>query len=476
MNNVDLVVVGAGPAGISAAMEAAGMGASVLVLDEYSQPGGQYFRQPAPGLALAPNAYLLHDGEEGMQMVEVAKKAGVKFLSNTLVWGIFDDGTISTYSDGKCDVIKPSKLILACGAHERPVAFPGWTTPGVITAGAAQTLIKGQGVLPGHRILMVGTGPLQIAVAAQLVQAGGHLVGVLEGSKAGGLFGSGHRFWGQWGRLGEGIQYYRILRSAKVPLMFGRTVVRAYGEDSLTGVVTAEIDGNWHPVPGTESEIEVDTLCLGFGLVPSTKLARLAGCKIVYDPSRGGHVPVLDDTMQTSRPGVFVAGEGAGVAGAKAAELQGRIAGISAALQLGKGDPQAAKKRIEGARKGLKSEMQFAKSLNEMFTPKSGVLDLITDDTIICRCEEITAGQLRNNRPEWMSKMDVVRTVNRVGMGTCQGTICESLVAQLLAKETGGEIGDVGSYHIRPPMKPITVGALADMAEILPPPPKRIPH
>lgn len=465
MITTDIAIVGAGPAGIAAATEAAAAGAGVLVLDEYSQPGGQYYRHPAPGITPESNARVFASGKEGVSRIKQAVGLGAIFLSDTLVWAAFPDGTLAIQSSGRAEVIKPSKLVLACGAHERPVAFPGWTLPGVITAGAAQTLLKSQGILPGHKILMAGTGPLQIAVAAQLVEAGARLVGVLEAGKVGGLFGSGPRFWGQWDRLREGVQYWRTLRSAKVPLMFGRTVVRAEGDISLSSAVTMELADDWSPIPGSESRVETDALCLGFGLVPSTKLARLLSCKLTYDPTRGGYVPVHDDSMQTSVPGVFVAGEAAGIGGAKVAELQGRIAANSILLQLGKGNANQSRSRIESARRELKSELRFAKSMNELFVPRQGIQKLLTDDTIVCRCEEVTVGQLLRDRPAWSVSLDSVRTVTRVGMGNCQGTMCETLVAELLARETGKPIAEVGTYQVRPPLKPVPVGALADLSD-----------
>jgi hypothetical protein len=314
---------------------------------------------------------------------------------------------------------------------------------------------------------MAGTGPLQIAVAAQLVQAGANVVGVLEAARIGSLLSSGPRFWRRWDRLGEGIQYWRILRSAKVPLLTGRTVVRALGTSYLSGVVTTKIDDDWSPVPGTESRIEADTLCLGFGLVPSTNLAALLGCQLAYERSLGGHVPVHDHCMQTTRPGVFVAGEAAGIGGAKVAELEGRIAGIAAAQQLGKGHPKEASKRIEACQRELTQELRFARSLNETFAVKPGLLNLLTDDTVICRCQEITAGQIRRDRAAWQSNLDALKIVKRVGMGNCQGTTCETIVAQLLAKETGKTMADIGTYHIRSPLKPIPLGALVALGEAL---------
>lgn len=467
MREVEIAVVGAGPGGLAAATAAAEAGASVLVLDEYGLPGGQYYRQPGQGLDFHPGTHIFDKVKDGRARIEKARQAGVEFISDALVWGAFADGSVSVYVQGRSEVLKPAKLVLATGAFERLVAFPGWTLPGVITVGAAQAMLKGQGVLPGHRIVMAGTGPLQVAVAAQLVEAGARLLGVLEGSKSGDLLGSGRRFLGQWGRLGEGVQYWRTLRAAKVPITLGRTVVRAEGESSVTRVTTAALDDQWRPVPGAEQELEVDAICTGFGLIPNTRLARLLGCETVYDPARGGHVPIVDSSMQASKAGVFVVGEAAGIAGAKAAELQGTIAGVSAALQLGKGSPAAARRQIEGATRALRSEMSFARSLNEVFAPRAGVLDLLTEDTVLCRCEEVTVGEVLNGRPDWMDNLDAVRTVKRTGMGNCQGAMCEALVAQLLARETGKPLQEIGTYHVRPPLKPVPVEVLADLNQSL---------
>ena len=476
MNAPEVVVVGAGPAGIGAALEAARAGASVVVLDEYPGTGGQYYRQPAPGLEASSDSPLIEHAPDGLARIREAQATGVEFCQDVLVWGAFPDGSLTILAAGKADVIKPLKVIIATGGYERAVAFPGWTLPGVITAGAAQALVKGQGILPGRRILMAGTGPLQMAVAAQVVQAGGQVIGVLEANPFGHLLRSGPRFWGQWARLREGYRYWRTLRSKGVPLTFGRTVVRAIGTPTLSRVVTAGLDADWRPIPGTEAEVDVDTLCLGFGLVPNTKLARLMGCDLVHDPCRGGLVPVLTDGMETSRPGVFVAGEAAGVAGAKAAEYQGRIAGINAARQMGKVTSTETEGRLQAARRHLGKELCFARALNEVFAVKPGILDLVTDETVICRCEEIAWGRLRRERSEWATTLDAVRSVTRAGFGLCQGTICEPLAAELLARETAKPVADLGSYHIRPPLKPITVGALADLSARLPPPPKRMDH
>jgi NADPH-dependent 2,4-dienoyl-CoA reductase/sulfur reductase-like enzyme len=476
MNSPEVLVVGAGPGGIAAALEVARVGGSVWVVDEYPQPGGQYLRQPAPGLEVEADSRVLEHVSEGVRRVKEAKDAGVRFLQQALAWGAFSDGSLAILSGGKAELLTPGKVILAVGAREGSVAFPGWTLPGVMTAGAAQALVGGQGILPGRRILMAGTGPLQLAVAAQLVRAGGHLVGVLEANGFGILAGSALRGWGQWERLWEGVRYWRTLRSAGVPLVFGRTVVRATGRGQLERVVTAALDSRWKVLPGTELETEIDTLCLGFWLMPNTKLARLLGCDTTYDPSRGGLVPVHNDRMETSRPGVFVVGETAGIAGAKAAELQGRIAGTAAAQQLGRGNPAEMTARLATARDQLARELRFARYLNEVFSVKPGLLDLITDETVVCRCEEITWGQWREERSEWANTLDAVRMTTRTGFGLCQGNVCESLVGQLLARETGKAIGELGTYHIRPPITPITLGALADLTPKLPPPPMRMEH
>jgi NADPH-dependent 2,4-dienoyl-CoA reductase/sulfur reductase-like enzyme len=460
MIDTDVAIVGAGPAGLAAAIEAARLGKSVAVVDEYGQAGGQYYRQPSRGLTPRSGRLDLHAASEGRDWMDQATQAGARFLSDTTVWGVTPDGGLAVYAGGQVEKIKARSIVLASGANERSFPFPGWTLPGVMTAGAAQTLLKGHGVLPGRRILFAGTGPLQLAAAALLAAAGAQVVGVLEARRPGSFLSMAPRMIGQTERVGEAFRYWNTLRSAGVPLMFGRTVIRAEGAGALSSVRVAEIDEEWHPITGTESEIAADTLCLGFGLVPNTRLARLMGCQVTYDVHQDAYVPVIDESMGTSRPGVFVAGDSVGIAGAKAALLQGRLAGIAAAIHAGAAASEATSARSEDARRKLAGELRFATALNATFAIGRGALDLITEDTVICRCEGVTLGDLRQARQPWVTNLDAAKIVSRVGMGNCQGIVCEGVVAQLLARETAQDLQTMGQFRLHPPLKPVPLTAV----------------
>ncbi len=263
---VELAVVGAGPAGIEAALAAAQAGVNVTLIDGYPWPGGQYFKQ-------VPAAFRADDRtrhqHEAAALLERLRLSDVRFLPDTDVWGAFpapDGGwelDLSHRDGARYGPSDPSRvvapaLVLATGAHDRPLAFPGWDLPGVMTAGAAQTLVKSQRVLPGRRVLLSGTGPLQLAVAASLARAGAEVVAILEGlAPTPRALLPLTALWGQWPRLAEGWDYGRVLASARVPYRFGRSVVEARGHDEVEEAVIARIDPEWQPIPGTEQTVAV---------------------------------------------------------------------------------------------------------------------------------------------------------------------------------------------------------------------------
>ncbi len=238
-------------------------------------------------------------------------------------------------------------LILAPGASDRPIPFPGWTLPGVLTAGAVQSLVKRQRVLPGRRVLLSGTGPLQLAVAASLVRAGAEVIGVLEGASLGmAALRQAPAMWRHWARVREGWDYWRTLRSARVPYRIGWSVVEARGDGEVQEALIAQLDRAWRPICGTEQTVAADTVVIGYGLTPATELSRLLGCAHAYRPQLGGYVPRRDALMQTSLPGVYAVGDGAGIGGAELAGIEGQIAAVAAAQRLGHLTDEVARKRI----------------------------------------------------------------------------------------------------------------------------------
>lgn len=468
MEHVELVVIGAGPAGMQAALAAAASGVSVVLVDGYAGPGGQYFRQLPAAFRAGDRT---HHQAAAASLLGKLRASTVRVLSNATVWGVFpaasgDCWEVAMNGPSAPASLSARALVLATGAYDRPIAFPGWTLPGVMTAGAAQTLLKGQRVLPGRRVILSGTGPLQLAVAASLVRAGAQVSAVLEGSALGlANLRQAAAMMGQWERLREGWGYLRALR--RVPYRFGWAVVEARGAGQVEEAVIARLDGQWRPIRGSEQTVPVDTVLTGYGFIPSTELTRLLGCEHQYDLRRGGYVPVRDPGMQTSLPGVYVAGDGAGIGGAELSALEGQVAGYSAAGLLGRLTATQVAERVKRLEGGLARERRFAAMLGQFYTPGPGIFELAREDTIICRCEEVTAGDIRAAAVDGVRSTTELKGLTRLGMGNCQGRICGELAARILAREAG--LGDdylasrhaTGIFTPRPPIHPVP---LADMA------------
>lgn len=458
--HTDVAVVGAGPAGLHAALAAAHAGAQVTLIDGYPRPGGQYFRPPS--IELSRNGRSSHQ-RQGEALWRQVMAAGVRLFADTIVWGVFDNRLLGTHGPEAPPWIQAEAVVLATGAYDRPLAFPGWTLPGVMTAGAAQTLLKSQRVLPGRRVVLAGTGPLQLVVAAELVRAGADVVAVLEGAR---LVRHGWRhagaLLGQWSRLAEGLSSRLTLLRHGVPYRQGWGVVEARGDDAVSRVVVAQLDNAWRPIPGTEETLTCDTLCLGYGFVPSTELSRLAEADHAWRPDLDGEVPVRDANMQTTVAGVYAVGDGAGIGGAPLAMIEGRIAGLAASAQIGCLDPGEARRTIEGLAPALARERRFQRMYARLFTPGPGVYELSRDDTVICRCEEVTRGEIRAAIERGADSSNEVKVVTRCGMGACQGRVCAHLVAHLVAREAGRPVTEVGLFRPRPPVYPLPIEAIAE--------------
>lgn len=474
---VDLAVVGAGPAGLEAALIAAEAAATVTLIDSYPRPGGQYFKQlPA---SFKGNDASLRQGEAAA-LLQRLDAANIQLLTDTVVWGAFPvpdhsgGWLLALHGPAAPPRLQARALILATGTYERPIPLPGWTLPGVMTTGAAQTLLKHQRILPGRRVLLSGSGPLQLAVAAQLVDAGAEVVAVLEGTSVSLWQGlqSLPALWGQWARLREGWSYGRILRRAGVPLRTGWSVIEIHGKSEVEEAVIARLDGNWRPVPGSEQAVRVDTLLLGYGFTSATQLSRLLGCDHDFRPAWGGWVPRRDENLQTTCPGVYAAGDGAGVGGAALARVEGRIAGLAAVRQVGRLTKPAAEAALARLQPVLARERRFAAMLGRLFTPGPGLYQLANAETIICRCEEVRLAEIRAAVQNGAQTANEVKGLTRSGMGNCQGRMCGEWVARAIAAEAGWPGSDserieaAGVFTVRPPIHPLPLGALAETVDL----------
>lgn len=461
----DVLVVGAGPAGIAAAAEAARYGVRVLLLDENPHVGGQIFRPRAlPTSVLAGPIERINRAKR--HLLDELEPFRVVIQSETTVWGAMGD-LLLCESRGTAFPVRWRRLVVATGAVERMVPCPGWTLPGVITAGGAQILAKSH-VQFARQVLVAGSGPFLVSAALELAAIGIEVIAVIEAHTVTWLT---SRLW-TLPRYGsafrDAIGYLRALRSHRIPYRFGRAVVRILGESRVGGAVTARVDGQWHPIPGTEETLEVDGVCLGYGFVPGTDLTRLLGCEHRYDRMRGGWVAVHDTQMETSVPGVFVAGEVTGIGGAAVAIDEGRLAGSAAARSLGTGTRPYAERSDLAARRSRVRHRAFTDLLLSGFPFRQGIYDVMTSDTVLCRCEEATAGDVRPFVTDAHGDLRFMRIMARTGMGLCQGRICGPIVRDLLWQELLQTTFLPTEPAARMPIKPIPLTVLAEGLTSLP--------
>lgn len=437
-----VVVVGGGPAGMAAARAVAAAERPVVLIDSAPALGGQFHRQDA----LSGRFPVLD---------------GVEHLPDTVVVGLepVPGGHRLHLRTGPADGpgrrahrIDTPALVLATGAYDRALPFPGWELPGVYTAGAAQALAKGQRVAIGERVVVAGTGPFLLPVAESLIDVGARVLCVLEGNDP--ISGWLARPFGAdtaLAKLPELIRHLVALRAVhKVPYRPRHTVLAAHGSDRVEAVTIARINRHWEPVPGTEQRIEVDAVCAGFGFRPRLELAVAAGCAVAR-----GFVEV-DRTQATSVDGVFAAGEITGIGGSAFAMAEGTVAGTAAAARLG-----AAVTVPRGATRRVRAGRRFADALDLAYRVRPEWRDRLPDDTLICRCEEVRYGELRR-AVEQRDVKDVraVKLTTRAGLGMCQGRICGDVVAELTEIPCGA-----AGFTRRPIAEPLRLGELATTEE-----------
>ena len=441
----DVLVVGGGAGGLSAAIEAAAAGASVTVLDERKVGGGQFYKQAAAG-----GEPLDEQQAEGAELLRRATAAGVEIVKGAEVWGAFDGPVLMADVGGAALVARPKTLIVATGAYERPRMVPGWTLPGVMTTGAAQTLWRSYRSLAGRRVAICGSGPLNLQVAGELARGGAKVVMVAEAAPsplarplAGlALLAAGPAL------AAKGMAMLAELRAKGVAIRFGTSLQRVEKEgDGLRAFFAAD---------GRAFDVAVDALCMNEGFEPQNEILRLLGAKMRYDPAFGHLRCVRGETMATSVANVFAVGDCAGLGGAPAARVEGGIAGRAAAATVGRGVAEAS----EPDRRELAAHRAFQTRLWSLYRPAPRASSEIADETIVCRCEEITAGEIRGALRSDPAHVGTVKRATRVGMGRCQGRYCGPVAVRLLAETRGAAIEDTSHFAPRVPIKPVAISSI----------------
>ena len=321
MKMTEIAIIGGGPAGLSAAISAAASGARVTLIERDDHLGGQLKKQTHMFFG-SKKQYASTRGVDIADILQEQLKQyedRVEVLTNATVIGIYEDGILTIEQDDKYMKLKPQRIIVATGASEKFLTFPNNDLPGIYGAGAVQTLMNVYGVKPGSNVLMVGAGNIGLIVSYQLMQAGVNVKAIIDAAP----------------RIGGYLVHASKIRRMGIPILTSHTVKYAHGKDSLEKVTICKLDDKFQPIPGTDQDIEADVMCISVGLSPLAELLWQIGCKMVFVPELGGHVPLRNEYMETSLEGIYIAGDVAGIEEASSAMVEGRLAGLCAAKSLG---------------------------------------------------------------------------------------------------------------------------------------------
>jgi len=457
-------VIGDGPAGLRAAVSAAQRGVEVTVIGENPLHGGQIFRQLTPPLQAPGHIMELLDRRILADLQDDLSKVNIQFLNKSIVWGIFDDKMIA-FDQNQRSLIKARKIIIAEGAYEAPIAFPGWTLPGVMTVGGLQILLKSQGMIPTGKIVVAGTGPLLLYTASQLVEKGADVLAVLEASSLSQWMRWSTKMWRMPGIMGKGIKYMHTLRKHRVPVHYSTVPLAANGSEELEEVVFARADKQWFPKPGTERRMEADILCLNFGFIPSTQFTHIAGCEHICDPTMRSWIPKFNSHYETSVEGIFVAGDCTGIGGVKKAVLEGEFVGLEVARQMERLPAAEAEGRLSKLRKKIRAYRWYQQFLRNIYAFRPGLIDLLTDETIICRCEEIPYKEISRLIGNGSHRLEKIKLLSRTGMGRCQGRFCYPTLLGIFSGILSEDEACSQDFTSRVPAKPLPLEVLFQLPD-----------
>jgi thioredoxin reductase len=451
----DIVVIGAGPAGMAAARAAAGTGLRVALVDLYAQPGGQYAMAASPVFPRLADSAAPAGGREGARLLQ---GAGVNFAGRAEVFGLEEGFRVGINQGGRARIMRAEAIVVAAGAHEVVHPFPGWTLPGVITAGAAQRLLKGSGVAPGRSVVVAGNGPFLYAVAQSFELADLRLRAIVD--TGAGTIKASTALLAFPERWSDAIRLWRDARAVADQVVTGHAVVEALGERQVEAIRIAPIIAG-RIERGRSRLIEgVEALCIGHGFAPVIDLTAAMNVRHAYDESLGGWHCVADPLSgATSMPGLFAAGETTGLGGAGPAELSGELAGLGAAAALGKAVSRSA---IEALASRLRRARDFSRALAQLWPTPPSLKRLAAPDTCLCRCEDVPRSAVDAALEDGAADLGQAKLWSRAGMGLCQGRFCGTTLRTYVADALGKKPEALGFNPPRFPFRPVSAAIAAD--------------
>jgi thioredoxin reductase/bacterioferritin-associated ferredoxin len=450
--NYHAAVIGAGPAGLAAATVCARAGLSTVLFDEQPSPGGQIHRAVTT-TPIKQNTVLGADYWAGAELARKFLASGAHYVPGATVWNLTREREIGVSVAGAAHILKAERVILATGALERPFPIPGWTLPGVMTAGAGQILLKSSGLVPDGHTVIAGCGPLLWLIAWQYLNAGARIDAILETAGA-----DRAAAWRHAPAFAASPYFLKGLRLMLAVRRRARVVANvielaAEGRDRVEAVT-------YRTARGAEQRVPVDNLFLHQGVVPNVNLAMAAGVEHRWDDVQLCFSPVLDADGGTALPGIAIAGDGGGIAGAEAAQARGALAGLAAVRALRPNAPALAETAAVRARL---ARVTRGRAFLDAYYQPAAQFRRPARDTLVCRCEEVTAGQIVDTVALGCTGPNQMKAFLRCGMGPCQGRLCGLTVTELMAQARGVKPQEVGYYRLRPPVKPITLGELASL-------------
>ncbi len=458
----NVVIIGSGFSGTVAADILANHNLNILLIDENIHLGGQLLRKIPPELGNHSSYKPDHVKKIGFKFVQNIKNKKITIMNQTCLVGIYPNNRLLLESErNEIFTVSYDTLLFATGARERFLPFKGWTLPGIYSAGLVQVMMKSSGILPDRKMLIAGSGLFLFSVGYEFLKNKGKLLGIMEQTGMMDKIKMLPLLLHQFSKFAEGGKFLSRIYLSGVPVKYRRKIVEARGKNSLEEVVIGKTDPNGKLIEGTEKIYKTNTMGVGYGFIPNIEGPQLADCRLEFSDSKGGWIVTVNEKLETSVENILAAGEITGVGGAFKSINEGKIAALTILDKFEKIDKDDYHRQLKTLTKERKHHMEFVHYFNSLYKIPGGAVETIPDDTVICRCEDITMGAIKEGLNMGFNTPRAMKTAVRTSMGNCQGRTCGPVIYDILSILGKQEPESIGPFLVRPPLKPVSIGAMA---------------